>query len=271
MRVFVTGGSGFVGSAVVAELIGAGHSVLGLARSDANAEALATPARKSTAARSRTSTASSSGAEAADGVIHCAFIHDFSKFVENSAIDKRAIEVLGEALAGSGRPLIVTSGVGAPAAGRSLDRGDDAAARTRHVPRVRRRRRWRSRRAACARWRSASRRACMARAIMASCRSSSRSRARRDARPMSAKGSTAGRPSIASTPRASIGSRWRRAPPGAQYHAVAEEGVPFRDIAAVIGKRLGVAGRQPRRPKRRRSISAGSRCSPRWTRPRRAR
>lgn len=112
MRVFVTGATGFVGSAVVRELLAAGYQVLGLARSDAGAQAVAAAGADVHRGSIDDLASMRSGAEAAEAVIHTAFDHDFSRFAENSERDRKVIEALGDAVAGTGKRLIVTSGIG---------------------------------------------------------------------------------------------------------------------------------------------------------------
>ncbi len=120
MRVFLTGATGFIGSRIVSELIAAGHQVLGLTRSDAGARWLEEAGAEAHRGTLEDPSSLASGAAQADAVIHTAFDHDFSRFVANCEKDRRVIAAMGQVLAGSDRPLIITSGtgIGSPGPGR---------------------------------------------------------------------------------------------------------------------------------------------------------
>jgi nucleoside-diphosphate-sugar epimerase len=135
MRVFVTGAAGFIGAETTKELIANGHQVVGLARSDENAVALKKLGADVHRGSLQDLESLKSGARDADGVIHLAFIHDFTKFAENGTIDKTAIEAMGDVLVGTNKPFIVTSGTGLIAPGVVIDE-DMRRDASSHVPRV---------------------------------------------------------------------------------------------------------------------------------------
>ena len=237
MRVFLTGATGFIGSALIPELLQHGHRVLGLARSDDGAQALRALGAEVLRGDLEDLAALRRGAEQADGVVHCGFIHDFTKFVENCAIDRRAIETFGEVLAGSALPLVVTAGI--PALPGRVTTEADAVPTDHPMPRV-------SEQAALA---------LAERGVHASVVRLPQVHDRDKA------GLVTYLIAVAKEKRVSawVGdgqNRWsgvhrldtsplyrlalEKGAVGARYHAVAEEGVPLKDIAEAIGRGMGV-------------------------------
>jgi nucleoside-diphosphate-sugar epimerase len=239
MRVFLTGASGFIGSAIVPELIGAGHQVLGLARSDAAAAAVAAAGAEVHRGALDDLDSLRAGAAASDGVIHTAFIHDFSDMPASARTDLRAIETLGAELAGSDRPLVITSGTAALPAGRvgtERDEPDRTSAGAHRIP--------------------------SEDAVLALATRGVRSSVVRPAPSVHGEGDHGFVPILIGIARDKgvsgyVGdgaNRWpavhrldaarlyrlavESAPAGSILHAVAEEGVPTRDIAEVIGRHL---------------------------------
>jgi nucleoside-diphosphate-sugar epimerase len=136
MRVFVTGATGFIGSALVADLIAAGHEVLGLTRTEVGAQALMMAGAQPHRGRLDDLESLKRGAAQSDGVVHLAFNHDFSTYMQNCEDDRRAIEAIASALKGSDRPLLVTSGTGMVATPGRPCTEDDAPASSSMVPRA---------------------------------------------------------------------------------------------------------------------------------------
>ncbi|CAG9262490.1 Putative dyhydroflavanol-4-reductase [Paraburkholderia unamae] len=136
MRIFVTGATGWVGSAVVSELLGAGHQVTGLVRSVEGAADLDTAGVRTLVGSLEDTRRLQEGASEADAVIHTAFNHDWSRFAENSVVERRAIEAIGAVLEGSDRPFLVTSGVVLLAPGRIATEQDVAPPVSERFPRA---------------------------------------------------------------------------------------------------------------------------------------
>ena len=240
MRVFVTGATGFIGAAVVAELIEAGHQVVGMSRSDAGAAALRQAGAESYAGNIDDLDSMRRGADACDALIHTAFDHDFSRFAANCEKDRAVILALGQAFEGSARPLVVTgvTAIGSAAPGQPAD--EDVVNLQHPNPRV-------ASEQACARL--------LERGLNLSVvRLSQIHDERRQGlvTEMIALARRTGRSAWVDDG----GNRWsaahlldtarlyrmalERAQAGARYHATAEEGIAFRDIAERIGERLGV-------------------------------
>ncbi len=241
MRVFVTGATGFIGSATVRELTDAGHQVVGLARSDEAAAALSEAGTEVHPGSLEDLDSLRSGAAAADGVIHTAYIHDFSQMENAAQADLRAVETMGAVLEGSGRPLVVTSGTALIRAGAVVTEEDwpdpGAAVHPRFAT-------------------SLAARGLADRGV--------RSVIVRPAASVHGEGDHGFVPYLINLAREKgisgyIGdgsNRWpavhrldtahlyrlalEKAPAGSVLHAVADEGVPSREIAEVIGRHLGV-------------------------------
>ena len=240
MRVFLTGATGFIGSRIVRELLDAGHQVLGMTRSEAGARALAEAGAEVHRGRLEEPDSLRDGAAQADAVIHTAFDHDFSHFAANCEKDHQAILALGAALAGSRRPLLITSGTGMGSAGPGMAATEDVLDLAHPNPR------------------------------------SASERAGRELLDRGVAVSVVRLPQVHDTVRQGLitpyieisrrkgvaayvddgGNRWpaahvldvarlyrlalERDEPGARYHAVAEAGIPVRDIARAVGAGLGV-------------------------------
>jgi len=237
MRVFVTGATGFIGAPVVKELIAAGHKVLGMARSDEGANSCAAVGADVHRGSLEDLESLRKGAAASDAVIHLAFVHDWSNFVESCEIDRRAIEALGSVLAGSNRPLIATAGTAGLAGPGQVATEDNVVPPNFPFPRV------------------SEQTALSLKGVRASVMrlpqvhdTAKQGLITPLIQMYREKGAcayigdghnrwpAAGVLDVARLYRLAI----EKAEPNAKYHAVAEEGVPMRDIAEAIGRRLNL-------------------------------
>jgi nucleoside-diphosphate-sugar epimerase len=237
MRVFLTGASGFIGSAIVPELTGAGHEVVGLARSDVSAAAIAAAGAGVHRGELEDLDGLRAAAAASDGVIHTAFVHDFSRMQDAGLLDLRAVETFGAALEGSDRPLVIAAG----GPGRAASERDEPVASA-----------------------AGSHRDPSERSALALAERGVRSSVVRLSPSVHGEGDHGFVPMLIAIARgkgvsAYIGdgsNRWpavhrldaanlfrlalEAAPAGSALHGVADEGVPTRAIAEVIGRHLGV-------------------------------
>ncbi len=239
MKVFVTGATGFIGSAVVQELMGAGHQVLGLARNDAAADALTKMGAEVHRGDLSDSESLAAGAKASDGVAHLAFIHDFSNFMASVGADRQAIQTLADALAGTDKPFVSTFGVLLMTPGQLLTENDSAPPQ-------------------------ANPRAATESVVMEAAGRGVRASLMRLAPTVHGAGDGGFVPMLIGLARQKgyagyVGegeNRWpavhrldaarlyrlalEKAAPGTRLHAIAEEGVPMRQIAEAIGEGLGL-------------------------------
>lgn len=237
MRIFVTGATGFVGTPTVKELIAAGHRVLGLARSDEGAEALAAGGAEVQRGSLEDLDSLKHGAAAADAVIHLGFVHDWANFAASCQIDRRAIETLGAVLAGSDRPLLVTSGTGGLVGPGAVATEDDDVPENTPFPRVSEQTAFALKgvRAAAVRLpqvHDTTKQGLLTQAV-AIAREKSVSAYVGEGRN---RWSAAHISDVARLYRLAL----EKNEAGAKYHAVGEEGVAMRDIAEAIGRRLNV-------------------------------